>query len=430
MFDGIDAVPWASLRHANGSAADVPELLRALASPSEDVRAEIRRGFPLIRPHTVYEATAPAIPFLVEIVATASVALLAREETFALLRTALDVTSDDRDDCSGATRASIERSLPRLLDLLRDEAPSIRCWSAHVVSHLHATKDTVVDALRPALASESNPLVRASLHLASARLGVVLEAAAGDAIHADDPVRLAACFALVRAQEKIARAVIDHLLEIEAAFPPPDAHRFRTYCPDGLFPDVVPEDGRWDVRPVVKEARALWWDVDEDLFEGIDDVAWSSLHHAYGSAADVPELLRTLASPDDVLRRELWEGFGLVHQGSVYEATAPAVPFLTRIATRASVSLAAREDVLDLLATLAMAKAAATEGSEPHQMRINPFTRKPMPFVRDATDWVTPTRGRLIDSVPSLLTLLTDPEPSIREKGKVLLSLLPEATVT
>ena len=56
--------------------------------------------------------------------------------------------------------------------------------------------------------------------------------------------------------------------------------------------------------------------------------------HAYGPADDVPALLRAVALGDDDARArawwELWEN--VHHQGTVYEATVPAIPFLARVA--------------------------------------------------------------------------------------------------
>ncbi|WP_143145029.1 HEAT repeat domain-containing protein [Streptomyces humi] len=69
------------------------------------------------------------------------------------------------------------------------------------------------------------------------------------------------------------------------------------------------------------------------VFVGLDQVDWAQFHHAYGSAEDVPALLRDLASPVEETaaeaEQELWSS--IVHQGTVYTATAPAVPFLARL---------------------------------------------------------------------------------------------------
>jgi hypothetical protein len=44
------------------------------------------------------------------------------------------------------------------------------------------------------------------------------------------------------------------------------------------------------------------------VFTGIDEVDWASLRHAYGSAEDVPPLLRGLASADAVERETALDG--------------------------------------------------------------------------------------------------------------------------
>jgi hypothetical protein len=70
----------------------------------------------------------------------------------------------------------------------------------------------------------------------------------------------------------------------------------------------------------------------DDPLEGIDAIHGDELRHAYGSAEDVPERLRGFIAPEDdgddaqdLVMGSLW------HQGSVYPATAVAVPFLARL---------------------------------------------------------------------------------------------------
>jgi len=66
---------------------------------------------------------------------------------------------------------------------------------------------------------------------------------------------------------------------------------------------------------------------------GLEAIPWAQLGHAHGGAADVPELIRALAhQPDDftaVLDELLNDD--LLHQGTCYSATGPAMPFLTRL---------------------------------------------------------------------------------------------------
>ncbi|MEU6590666.1 HEAT repeat domain-containing protein [Streptomyces sp. NPDC046881] len=74
MFTGIYEVDWASLRHAHGSAEDVPGWLRALASTDAAERATALDGMYSAVHHQgrVYDSTLACVPFLF--------AMLAREE--------------------------------------------------------------------------------------------------------------------------------------------------------------------------------------------------------------------------------------------------------------------------------------------------------------------------------------------------------------
>jgi len=65
----------------------------------------------------------------------------------------------------------------------------------------------------------------------------------------------------------------------------------------------------------------------------LDSPRWQELEHAYGKAADIPALLRQLASlpssgPDDEPWFSLWSA--LAHQGDVYAASFAAVPHVVR----------------------------------------------------------------------------------------------------
>lgn len=75
------------------------------------------------------------------------------------------------------------------------------------------------------------------------------------------------------------------------------------------------------------------------MLEGLDTIDWSALTHAHGSAADVPELLRSLLSevPDVRLQAcaDLHET--IWHQGTVYPASAAAIPFLFELLTQPGV---------------------------------------------------------------------------------------------
>lgn len=68
------------------------------------------------------------------------------------------------------------------------------------------------------------------------------------------------------------------------------------------------------------------------MLEGVDDIDWSALQHAYGSAADVPDMLRAIVGKDAAERRAaLHAAYGnIFHQGTRYTATPPAIGVLAR----------------------------------------------------------------------------------------------------
>ncbi|MGI5282537.1 hypothetical protein ACQEVF_04315 [Nonomuraea polychroma] len=65
--------------------------------------------------------------------------------------------------------------------------------------------------------------------------------------------------------------------------------------------------------------------------EGMESISWDGLHHAYGSAADVPSQLKALPSADveerHLARHQLWGN--VYHQGTRWQTSCHVVPFLT-----------------------------------------------------------------------------------------------------
>jgi hypothetical protein len=115
------------------------------------------------------------------------------------------------------------------------------------------------------------------------------------------------------------------------------------------------------VRAGERETRS----VDENLPDqpgdsihvgGIDGVDWSALAHAYGPATDLPDLLRGLAA-NDLRWDDLHSDFvgSVLHQGSIYSSSAPALGVLARLATAPQLAPKRR---LDLLYTLFLAGSA------------------------------------------------------------------------
>ncbi|MFC5745096.1 HEAT repeat domain-containing protein [Actinomadura rugatobispora] len=87
--------------------------------------------------------------------------------------------------------------------------------------------------------------------------------------------------------------------------------------------------------------------------DGLDDIDWAGLGHAYGSAEKVPEALRALRSESaDERKAAMDEGLwhSIWHQGTRYPASVPAARFLVRLA--ADPATRDREQILFLLEAL------------------------------------------------------------------------------
>ncbi|MFD0006073.1 hypothetical protein ACFVJ4_27105 [Streptomyces sp. NPDC127178] len=125
-----------------------------------------------------------------------------------------------------------------------------------------------------------------------------------------------------------------------------------------------------------------------DALAGLDDRPWATLQHAYGSAEDVPAVLRALTAGDsEVAGQALHELYGNIwHQGTVYEATVEVVPFLARLAAGGCRSA----DVLVLLGSIA-------ESEDEHEV------------ARGAC------RAAVAAQLPLLLPLLDDGDAQVRQ---------------
>ncbi len=82
------------------------------------------------------------------------------------------------------------------------------------------------------------------------------------------------------------------------------------------------------------------------MLQGLDEVPWADLEHAYGSAADVPALLRKLLDHDPKIRSKVLNTLygNVFHQGTRYLATCYVIPFLIEIC--ASPNVPKRGDLL------------------------------------------------------------------------------------
>lgn len=139
--------------------------------------------------------------------------------------------------------------------------------------------------------------------------------------------------------------------------------------------------------------------------DGLDEIPWADLRHAYGSAADVPGMLRGLARPGtdseraDLLERldsSIYDRWG----GEVYSAGAAAVPFLIELASTPAVP--SRRAIVNLIGRFA---ALPNEMGEPW---------------RSAEDAVR-CRDALVTGHDALAGLLQDADGSVRAAAAELL---------
>jgi hypothetical protein len=130
-----------------------------------------------------------------------------------------------------------------------------------------------------------------------------------------------------------------------------------------------------------------------DILAGADDIPWATLHHCFGASDDIPDLLRGIAAGSQEALEQL--GGYMVHQGTLYEATAHLVPFLARIAA----SGVATVGILELLGLVASRDDAHQDPGVRGKTRaalageitaLGPLLADPSDEVRDVAAWALP----------------------------------------
>lgn len=146
--------------------------------------------------------------------------------------------------------------------------------------------------------------------------------------------------------------------------------------------------------------------------EDLDAIPWGRLQHALGTAEDVPGYLRDLAFGDDAARRHALDMLYncICHQGSVDEATAPAVPFLVEmVVDRDLLPHDERVSVLVFLLHIAedspSMEGARVDGDLSEELRARS---------RRLIAGVTAIRHALIERLDALLALLDEESDAIR----------------
>ncbi|MEU7948842.1 hypothetical protein AB0C50_29525 [Micromonospora taraxaci] len=108
------------------------------------------------------------------------------------------------------------------------------------------------------------------------------------------------------------------------------------------------------------------------MLDGLDDIDWARLGHAYGAADDVPGQLRALLSPDPATRDEALSDLytNVFHQGGRFEASAYAVPFLLEM-----LGDPATPDPAAVLALLSVLAVGYDEGVLPEGFPVAEYRR-------------------------------------------------------
>jgi len=173
------------------------------------------------------------------------------------------------------------------------------------------------------------------------------------------------------------------------------------------------------------------------MLANLDQIDWSSLTHAYGSAADVPALIRARASADPEKTSEAEsELFGNIwHQGTVYEATSFAVPFLVELLE--SRETLDRAGLVILLASIAKGSSyLEVHGDLPYyqhqdQSALQEKLKQELKWksqAREAVQQFAPVYWRLLDdssllvSLPYLLARLPGETERVHERIPQLLA--------
>jgi tetratricopeptide (TPR) repeat protein len=124
---------------------------------------------------------------------------------------------------------------------------------------------------------------------------------------------------------------------------------------ESLPPDARPDAERLWLRR--ERFLAMPTPLAGELLAGLGAVEWRALDHAYGKALDSPQHLRVLLSNDERLRLDSLQllAESILHQGSVYPATAPAMRFVRRLV--ADPRVPGRPELIGLLAAAQRAAA-------------------------------------------------------------------------
>jgi hypothetical protein len=163
----------------------------------------------------------------------------------------------------------------------------------------------------------------------------------------------------------------------------------------------------------------------------IDTVDWTKLRHAYGTAENIPTLLRAILTDDDlasyVVSQDLSDA--LVHEGIIYSASFHAVPFFFRLLTT-------DESWLHYNALLFFYSMAwATQPSEDEPPATQDSQRQVLAQHwhnwdakwRQINEYRQQIHTALVEAIPQFRSFLNAPDIEVQELARELLQELTQA---
>lgn len=160
------------------------------------------------------------------------------------------------------------------------------------------------------------------------------------------------------------------------------------------------------------------------MFEGLTQIEWDKLEHAYGPASDMPDVIRTLTWPDASVRRGALEHLNttLWQRGSITQAAAYAIPFLIEALSKPATE--DKREIIMLLARLGKGRSLLVPPDNRIQRDLltDPDVQAQQQRERR---WASTAAEAVARGIRTYLRLLDDDDLEVRLTIPYLLSTLP-----